>query len=225
MEDVLNNPVWYALNTHNAKLAYGFDNAKYFNTDVSPFIGLRDNDIDHFDQLYPVLNEGRICLLASTVLLDIPAKWTTIAFVPGVQMVHNNIKIPALDFHPLKPLSESNCADMLALTQLTNPGPFGNNTIQFGHYEGIFDDGNLVAMAGQRMHVPGYAEISAVCTHPDFTSKGYARQLLISQINRIILTGETPFLHCRSDNKRAIQLYNSLGFSERSAMHFYILKK
>ncbi len=225
MDNVLNNPVWHELNTHNADLAYGFDNVKYFDTEVSPFIGLRDNNLNHLEQLYTTFDEGRVYLLASTKILNIPTKWTTIAFVPGVQMVHNGISLTEFNTQAIKPLLESYCADMVALTQLTNPGPFGNNTIQFGHYEGVFEDGRLVAMAGQRMHVPGYAEISAVCTHPDFTGKGYARQLLVSQINRIILSGETPFLHSKADNKRAIQLYNSLGFSERSAMYFYVLKK
>ncbi len=30
---------------------------------------------------------------------------------------------------------------------------------------------------GERMHPPGYTEVSGVCTHPDFRGRGLARQL------------------------------------------------
>ena len=80
-------------------------------------------------------------------------------------------------------------------------------------------------MAGQRMHAFDYAEVSAVCTHPDHTGKGYARQLLIHQINRIKAMDATPFLHVRHDNDRAIGVYESLGFAKRRAMYFHVIKK
>ena len=114
---------------------------------------------------------------------------------------------------------------MLALTKLTNPGPVAERTVDFGHYFGIFDKGKLVAMAGQRMHVYNYAEISAVCTHPDYLGRGYAKQLLQLQIQRTLAAGEVPFLHVRFDNDRAINVYESLGFVTRKTIHFYIIKK
>jgi predicted GNAT family acetyltransferase len=108
---------------------------------------------------------------------------------------------------------------------LTNPGPFESRTITFGHYYGIFEGEKLVAMAGQRMHVFNYAEISAVCTHPDYTGKGYAAQLLQYQINRIKAASGIPFLHVRYDNDRAIKIYESLGFSTRRQVNFYVMIK
>jgi predicted GNAT family acetyltransferase len=114
---------------------------------------------------------------------------------------------------------------MLSLTKLTNPGPFAERTIDFGHYRGIFENNELAAMAGQRLHAFNYAEISAVCTHPDHTGKGYARQLLIYQINRIIAAGEIPYLHVRSDNDRAIRVYEGLGFVTRCNMWFSPIQK
>ena len=113
---------------------------------------------------------------------------------------------------------------MLALTKLTNPGPFASRTIDFGHYQGIFEGNSLVAMAGQRLHVFNYAEVSAVCTHPDHTGKGYARGLLVHQINRITSLGEIPYLHVRSDNDRAIKVYESLHFTTRCHVWFYVIQ-
>ena len=114
---------------------------------------------------------------------------------------------------------------MLALTKLTNPGPFASRTIDFGHYYGVFDGGKLVAMAGQRMHIEDYTEISAVCTHPDYLGRGYAKQLLLGQIHRMRAAGNIPILHVRKNNERAVKVYESIGFTPRTTIHFNILQK
>ncbi len=68
--------------------------------------------------------------------------------------------------------------EMVALAELTKPGPFGTRTRELGEYLGIRKTKRLVAMAGERLHLPGYTEVSAVCTHPDFQGRGYARELM-----------------------------------------------
>lgn len=225
MDNVLDNPVWHALNSGNSHLGEGNERVKYFHGEVSPFVAVRESNADSLNELYLILPHNRISFLATPVNIDIPAQWKTIACIHGVQMVHSGIAVNDERLHTATNLSTAHCAEMVALAKLTNPGPFNMRTIEFGHYQGIFDDGKLAAMAGQRMHAFNYAEVSAVCTHPDHTGKGYARQLLINQVNRIIGAAEIPYLHVRHDNKRAVDLYQSLGFSIRSAMYFYILKK
>jgi len=90
---------------------------------------------------------------------------------------------------------------------------------------GIRCEGKLVAMAGERLKVPGYTEVSAVCTHPEHTGKGYARVLMMEIMLGIRDRGETPFLHVRRDNGRAVELYQRLGFRTRVAPHFTLLRK
>ncbi|MGA9709930.1 MAG: GNAT family N-acetyltransferase [Candidatus Sulfotelmatobacter sp.] len=114
---------------------------------------------------------------------------------------------------------------MMALTALTKPGPFGKRTHELGTYLGIRCDGNLVAMAGERLKIPGYTEVSAVCTHPEHTGHGYARILIAKVMRRICSRGETPLLHVRGDNARAIALYERLGFRQRVLLHFAVLRK
>ena len=114
---------------------------------------------------------------------------------------------------------------MLELTALTKPGPFGTRTHELGAYLGIRASGRLVAMAGERLKVPGFTEISAVCTHPEHTGKSYARVLMSKIIERIRARGETPFLHVRQDNTRAIAVYESLGFQTRKLLHFAVLRR
>jgi predicted GNAT family acetyltransferase len=115
--------------------------------------------------------------------------------------------------------------DMVALTALTKPGPFGTRTHELGAYIGIRFQGKLIAMAGERLKIPGYTEVSAVCTHPDHLGKGYARILMSEIMRRIRDRGETPFLHVRRDNSRAIALYERLGFQARKLGHFAVLRR
>ena len=102
--------------------------------------------------------------------------------------------------------------------------PFGKRTHELGYYVGIRDKGKLVAMAGERLKVPGYTEVSAVCTHPDHVGKGYARVLTNEVMRRIRDRGEKPFLHVRTANTRAVQIYEKLGFRSRVELHYAILR-
>ena len=123
------------------------------------------------------------------------------------------------------PLGPEHVPAMLALTKRTNPGPFLGNTLAFGHYKGIFEGDELVAMAGQRLHAPPYAEISAVCTHPDYLGRGYASHLLRHQARCIRAAGGTPFLHVKTNNATAIKVYQTLGFAVRREMSICIVQE
>ncbi|WP_426670158.1 GNAT family N-acetyltransferase [Mucilaginibacter sp. McL0603] len=223
MEHVLDNPAWNALISGNSNLSFGNEPVKYFDKDVSPFAAFRENSAENFQTLYELIPEGRVLLFISPVEMEIPFPWKVLNCIKGRQMVCD-IQTEQSEL-PLKliPLTDEHIPQMLALTKLTNPGPFASRTIDFGHYQGIFDGDKLVAMAGQRLHIFNYAEISAVCTHPDYLGRGYAKQLLIHQINRIKTASEIPFLHVRCDNDRAIKVYESLGFSTRREIYFYVI--
>jgi len=225
MEHVLDNPAWNALISGNKNLANGNDKVKYFDREVSPFVAFNENSEENFQQLYQMAPEGRVFLFVSPVEEAIPGPWEVLNCIKGNQMIYEpgaTICEPTLE---LLPLTEEHIPQMLSLTRLTNPGPFAERTIDFGHYRGIFANGDLAAMAGQRLHAFNYAEVSAVCTHPDHTGKGYARQLLIHQINRIRAAAEIPYLHVRSDNDRAIKVYESLGFVTRCNVWFSVIQK
>ena len=225
MEHVLDNPVWNALISGNKLLCYGSGQVKYFDKDVSPFAGFDEISNEKFDLLHDLLPYKRPALIVSPMEIIVPGNWKILAVVTGLQMVHNaESNVGAVNITPV-PLTHEHAPEMLSLAKLTNPGPFELNTIAFGHYYGIFNEVKLAAMAGQRMHVFNYAEVSAVCTHPDYTGKGYARQLLIHQINRIRAASNIPFLHVRNDNERAIALYKSMGFVTRKEIHFYAIVK
>ena len=122
------------------------------------------------------------------------------------------------------PLHQEHIPQMLSLTKLTNPGPFYNRTIELGNYHGIFDGDQLIAMAGQRMHIGNCIEVSAVCTHPDHLGHGYATALILHVANLIREQGAIPFLHVKTDNA-AIKLYKALGFFIHQEVTINILQK
>ncbi|MBS1527016.1 MAG: GNAT family N-acetyltransferase [Bacteroidetes bacterium] len=225
MKPILDSPAWHALNSGNKNLSFGDDRARYFDREVSPFAAMLENDKAHFRLLYDMLPGEGPALFMTPVELDIPQPWKVAVCVKALQMTCDK-PVKADNSSPeLVPLAYEHVPQMLDLTKLTNPGPFSSKTIEFGHYSGIFENNQLVAMAGQRLHAYNNAEISAVCTHPDHTGKGYARHLLMHQVNRIREASEIPYLHVRADNERAIKVYESLGFAKSRDMYFYVLKK
>ena len=223
MEHVLDNPAWYALISGNSNLAYGTDQVKFFDKDVAPFVGFNENSVENFDALYELITHSGLVMFISPQPVAIPGKWKVLRHIPCLQMVFNGSVTPT--YVDLINLTNEHIPQMMELTQLTKPGPFVTRTIDFGHYQGIFESDKLLAMTGQRMAPLPYVEVSAVCTHPNHTGKGYAKQLLLSQVDRITREGNIPFLHVRDDNHRAIKVYESVGFVTRTDMHFYMLRK
>lgn len=225
MEPILDNPAWNALISGNKDLANGNEVAKYFPKEVSPFVGIREVSLNNFNILHGIIPFDSFFGFVAPHDIVISEPWKVIQYLKVLQMVYDETANPATVQQEFTALNEQHVPQMLALTQLTNPGPFAEKTIDFGHYLGVFDGDRLVAMAGQRMHPTPYAEISAVCTHPDYLGRGYASQLLLSQIHRIRATSEIPFLHVKSENERAIKVYENLGFLARKEMSFYIIRK
>ncbi len=168
----------------------------------------------------------------AAVFLDEPYQprpgWEHVGGAPLLQMVCAN-GVGTSATQPVErefvELTSADVPEMLELAALTKPGPFGKRTRELGNYIGIRREGTLVAMAGERMRVPGHAEVSAVCTHPEHTGKGYAQILMSEVMRRIRERGETPFLHVRKDNGRAIKIYERLGFRTRVVRHYAVLRR
>ena len=221
----LDNPVYYALSSGDADKSYGTAHARYFDDTVSPFAGFDIGLQQGFRELYDMLPAGRKILYASRELIQEPVGWKLLREIKGLQFVFDlPIAVEKNSKEPLL-LDDGHIPEMVELARLTKPGPFDTGTIKFGYYYGFFEDNKLVAMTGQRLHLPDYTEISAVCTHPHHLGKGYAANLLRHQLNIIINHGKIPFLHVRDDNERAIALYERLGFRRNGPMNFYFMKR
>jgi ribosomal protein S18 acetylase RimI-like enzyme len=222
---MLDNPVYNALNTGDAHLARGNNEVKYFDLDVSPFVGFLQDHEQGFKQLREWFEEGRMILYATRQLIREPPGFKLLHEITGLQFVYRGSKEEFPIVHHLEPLQKEHAGEMVQLAKLTRPGPFDMRTMEFGHYYGIFENGKLVAMTGQRLHPLPYSEVSAVCTHPDYLGKGYAASLVKQQLNLIQQENKIPFLHVRDDNDRAIALYERLGFEKNGVMNFYFMRR
>jgi ribosomal protein S18 acetylase RimI-like enzyme len=224
----LDNVIWQALTTRQAEFAEVFGRARRFAQVVTSLTAFEEEDEQGYASLANLVGPGGTAAL----FLDAPYKarmgWNRIAGAPLLEMVCENGNFPDHKPNSISGIVELGLPDspeMLALATLTKPGPFGTRMRELGAYVGVRCDGKLVAMAGERLKVPGYTEVSAVCTHPDHIGKGYARVLMTEIMRRIRERGETPMLHVREDNTRAVELYERLGFRTRKLLHFAVLRR
>lgn len=144
-----------------------------------------------------------------------PADWDVVEEIPGVQLV--DAGVAATPFPLAVRLTHADVPEMLDLVARTQPGPFRDRTIELGTYLGVRDDeGKLIAMAGERLHPPGWTEISAVCTDPAYRGRGLATDLVRALVASIRARGEQALLHAMASNTSAVQLYESMGFRLRA---------
>lgn len=224
----LENVIWHALTTRQAEFAEACGQARRFVREVTSLSAFEEPSDECYESLIELVGTGGTAAL----FLDDPYQhrsvWETIAAAPLLQMVcENGVASPTCTENARLAICELGVEDspeMIELTDLTKPGPFGPRTHELGNFVGIRREGKLVAMSGQRLKVTGYTEVSAVCTHPAHTGKGYAAVLMMEVMRRVRARGETPFLHVREDNTRAVALYQRLGFRTRKRLHYAVLR-
>ena len=223
----LDNPLWSSLTTRHRHLARAAGGLLRYPADVAPFVacpaGERVSDAALAELIAP--DEP---VYAIGPRPSVPAGWRVDDLGTILQMVCESPRAGAVerDATPaIVELGERERPSVVALAALVYPHYFRRRTMELGRYFGIFDGGALAAMAGERMGMPGWREISAVCTHPDFVGRGLARRLLEFLASDIATRGETPFLHVSRDNARAVRLYEQNGFVVRTAMPFASLRR
>jgi predicted GNAT family acetyltransferase len=221
---ILDNPIWTALTTRQANFAEGDELARRYPAEVTALGGLKQHTAAAFASLARTTKSEVVALFCFDPI-TIPHGWKTIHTSNLVQMIcatPNPVTDPNASL--VEELTVQDSDEMVALTKLTNPGPFGKRTHELGLYLGIRQQGRLASMAGERQRLPGYTEVSAVCTHPDFQGRGYARILMWAVMLKIFERGEIPFLHVREDNLGAIRVYEKLGFKTRAIFPFFVLR-
>jgi ribosomal protein S18 acetylase RimI-like enzyme len=210
---VLDNPAWASLNGAHAGFAQIHGRAARYLTDVSPFHALADPaDPAAWADLAELTGPGTEVAIAGGPTTA-PPGWELAGTVGGVQLV--DVSLEAAPDAEARVLTVDDVPEMLDLVERTQPGPFRPRTVELGTYLGIRHRGALIAMAGERLHPPGWTEISAVCTDAAHRGRGLASRLVRAVAYGIRQRGETPFLHTSAANATAIRLYQALGFALR----------
>jgi predicted GNAT family acetyltransferase len=218
---VLNNPVWAALTGPQACFAEAAGNAARFLPEIAPFAALSDtSDPAAWRDLATITD---FAVLTGPSITP-HAGWEQVEVTSGVQMIGQSMS--GVEDPEAVVLTEKDVPEMLDLVARAQPGPFLKRTIDLGRYLGIRDtDGRLLAMAGERFRMPGWTEVSAVCTDPAFRGKGLGARLTLAVAAGILARGELPFLHAVHDNENAIRLYGRLGFTHSADVIFAAFRK
>lgn len=211
MDDLLlENPVWSALASSQAAYALRQGAVLRFPAQIAPFVAVASPDGADPADLLALVQPGETVDFVG-VAPRLNADWSVLEYEVIAQM-HAQSELAVADGPDIVSLDSSAATAMLALTRQVYPGYFRARTRELGDYIGIFAGDELVAMAGERLRIGCWQEISAVCTHPAHLGRGHARRLVATLVNTILRRGQRPFLHVSLQNTRAIAVYQSLGF-------------
>lgn len=223
MTDTLDNPFWSALDSIHHGIALRAGDVARYPADHAPFLGVASAAVRVGDAFERLVAPGEAVYLLG-VVPTVPVGWALQAFRPLAQMVCD-APLASVDGPEIVPLGEAQRADVLALTALVYPHYFRPCTMDMGRYFGIYEQGRLAAMIGERLGSDATREMSAICTHPDFNGRGYARRLTVWLTNDTLARGVQPFLHVSHENPRAKQLYEQLGYRVRRDIGFWSLRR
>ncbi len=225
---LLDNPIWHSLCIEHAAIGLGDGRARRYPSHIGPLAGITAHGEENYRALAALAPED-VVVLFSLEPYRAPEGWTELRMLDIVQMVRSPELADGKSFEPVHDgakmhrLTANDAPAMVALAELTEPGPFRPRTLELGGFYGISEGDRLVAMAGRRMHLPGWIEVSGVCTHPEARGRGYARLLMTQVINEIECEGKTAFLHAFIDNP-AIRMYERLGFRWRQTFRCGVFK-
>jgi ribosomal protein S18 acetylase RimI-like enzyme len=223
-QNPLDNPAFFALIRGQAGLGRSGDLAAVYDPQVSPLAGLSEPALEALGDLAGLVPSGvGVGVLSTEPVLPGSADWRLVRVMPLHQMV---CETPPAQPEPFDELTPSDAQEMVALAELTEPGPFLERTIEMGRYVGARSRGRLVAMAGERMKPPGWTEVSGVCTHPDARGRGLALRMVQNVLAHCFARGDRAFLHVVAGSPSettAIGVYERLGFEHRRPIYAHVL--
>jgi ribosomal protein S18 acetylase RimI-like enzyme len=222
----LDDMIWGSLSGVHAELVLRSEHAACYPEGFPLFAALHGPPAPALDELASLVEAGGLVALAEALPESVEPKWLALTQIQLVQMVcETPVTAPALESSPLSP---QDMPQMLALVERTQPGPFGPRSIELGRYIGYRDEqGQLMAMAGERLHPHGCTEVSAVCTHPDHQRKGLGEAAVRDVACGIQARGELPFLHveAQKEAKKLVPFYERIGFRRRRDITLSILQR
>lgn len=218
VDNILDNPVWHSLRGPLSRFAApnSTEELVHFDPEVSVFSAVEKIDEAGWNRVAELVGPEGVCGFFRDAIPAPPAGWEVHFCAPCLQMVAG--QLPPSSGLEVARLGPEDGPEMMALAALTEPGPFSPRTFELGRYIGVRRDGTLLAMAGERFRMPGFVEISAVCTHPDARGEGLAAELTLNVAESIRAGGDEAMLHVLESNENAIRLYEKLGFIVRRSV-------
>lgn len=218
----LDNPVWFSVSETHKEFSVDYNNIKFYHPDYCPFGGFKINKgiSKHIDEYSKIVDNFFIVGEKPELSNELKLKKELVC----LQMVVED-RIGAEIKETITALTKEHADALFQLVNLVQPGYFKRKTALLGNYFGIFKNGELVAVTGERMKMNDYVEISAIVTHPNHSGLGYATQLTAHTVNNIFNQNKLPYLHVLESNTGAIKLYEKLGFMTRRKISFWNITK
>jgi ribosomal protein S18 acetylase RimI-like enzyme len=214
----LDNPVWHALGGPQAGFALKRPHARRFDPEVAPFFAIEEPSDRAYRDIGDLLGKSPEARLFRPEKEPAPPGWSKTFEKPIDQMILPPTAALPAALSSIIELREADAPAMQELAKRADPGPFAPRTRELGTYLGIHDGERLVAMAGERLRLPGWIEISAVAVDKEYRGRGFGRALSGALVARIRAAGQMPFLHVYPDNKAAFALYKAMGFVQRTTL-------
>ncbi len=224
LEETLKNPVWYSLNESHNKFLIAYDGVQFYHPDVCIFGAFFDtnktakalNEYAKIADKFFLVSENQIPIIDTNyVLLE--------KKIDGCQMVLKNL-VDLKITETIVLLTKDYIDEIYDLIWLVMPGFYQKRGFEMGKYFGIFKDNKLVSITGQRMQTDDLIEVSGVVTHPNYTKRGYAKQLVTFTTKEILKEKKLPILHTNKGNT-AIPLYEKLGYKLTRDMNWWLFRK
>ena len=221
LEKKLENPVWASLNETHKKFVIEYDGIQFYHPDICTFGAFTDvtktaNALNEYSKLsknFFLVSENEIPQIDSN-LVFLEKK------IEGCQMVLDNL-IDIEIAETIIPLTKKHRDEIYDLIWLVMPGYYQKRSFEMGAFFGIFKKDKLVSISGQRLQSNDFIEVSAVVTHPDYTRRGYAKQLVAHTTKEILKSKKLPILHTNKGNS-AIPLYEMLGYKVSRDMNWWL---
>lgn len=214
----LDRPIWSTLASDHKPFAIGTGRAMRFDPAVSSLGAVGDDSDESLADLGALVAAHGPIVNGQATPLGCPPGARLASVLDFYQMRTRTLDTPTVPNHSLRRLGAEDAEDMLELAQLAKPGPFSLQTYRLGDYWGIRVEGQLVAMAGERMRQGSFVEMSGVCTHPDHVGRGMALSLCRKLTRHILERGRTAYLHVAAANEGAIRVYEKLGYRVHQPM-------
>ena len=219
----LDNPAWHALTETHACFAVGNNEVKRYQAEIVAFAAYHSNNKNVFGQFDELISINESFFIIGGLPSNTP-NYVVESVLPCVQMICVS-EVKTVIAATIKKLDKTDDERLVTLINLVQPGYYKPGTRLMGDYYGIYQNEQLVSVTGERMRMYGLTEISAVVTHPDFTGRKYAQQLIAHVANKNLFAGITPLLHVAETNERAIKIYEYLGFFKRRIIDFTKIRR
>ncbi len=224
---MLDDVAWHALTGPQAALAETTTDgaARRYRDEIAPFCGVEHLDAAGWAALAELVGPLGTAVFLRGEVEPAPPGWRELLREPATQYVAGDLtELQTKATCEVVELTASDSPDMVALAAATEPGPFGPNSHLTGRWFGIRREGRLVAMAGERMRVEGYGEVSGVCVDPAVRGEGLGAVVTLAAAHGIQERGDRAMLHVRDGNDGAHRLYRRVGFEVRRAVTVAVLR-